>query len=221
MAAPSNAMKPLIALALLAPALAFGQAADLRVSLDARGDDVREVFATLFAQADKPYALDASIKGKLYVKLDRMPFAKALSIVLTQAGLKATVKDGVTMIVPAPKPVPVATPKIAAPKPLGPPAPAKPLVAPAKPTPTLSPTVLKHIVTTRSTKAPLADVFAELGEQAKVTIELDPKVPAYRVDAFFIKTSLRYALDRVCKAANLTYKLEDGKIVVSMRTMDE
>ena len=35
------------------------------VSLDARGQDVREVLATLFAQAKKSYALDASIRLRL------------------------------------------------------------------------------------------------------------------------------------------------------------
>ena len=199
-------MKPLLAFLALAPALAFGQADAPRISLDSRGDDVREVLATLFAQANKPYALDAAIKGKLYVKLDRFPYAKALGVVLSQAGLQAKDKDGVTMISPIPVPP---APKTA---------PVKPVVAkPLPPKPAVGPVptaVLARRVTTRARRAPLADVLASLGEQAKVEIEVDPSVPAYRVDAFFIKTSLKYALDRVCKAANLRYEFSDGKIVV-------
>lgn len=218
-------MKPLLAALVLLPTLAFGQVSVPRVSLDARGDDVREVLATLFAQAHRPYALDASIKGKLYVKLDGMPFPKALNVVLTQANLIARDQDGVTMIVPKPS-----VSKAAAPKPLaskGPdttkpdsskPAPLKPIpsrsplvVAPKRvekdePPARIDPKVLAHRVTTRLSRAPLADVFASLSEQVGVPIELDPAVPAYRVDAFFVKTSLRYTLDRLCKAAGLRYE---------------
>ncbi len=195
-------MKPLLAALVVLPSLAFGQATAPRVSLDARGDDVREVLATLFAQVHRPYALDASIKGKLYVSFDRMPFPKALNVVLAQANLVARDQDGVTLIAPAPKPV--------APKPVVPPKTAvtpvsKPVEKVEKPT-AIAPATLAHRVTTRLSRAPLADVFAALGEQAGIPIELDPDVPAYRVDAFFAKTSLRYALDRVCKAAGLRYE---------------
>ena len=189
-------MKPLLAFLILVPAFAAAQ--NPLVSLDARGDDVREVLATLFAQAGKPYALDAGIKGKLYVKLDGMRYDKALAIVLAQAGLGAKEKDGVLMV----KPLPVVAAVVApVPKP-------KPVEKP------LSPAIFAQKVTTRVSRAPLADVLASLGAQAKVTIELDPNVPAYRIDAFFIKTSLRYALDRVCKAAGLRYVIQGEKIVV-------
>ncbi len=190
---------------LAALALLTTQAESVRVSLDARGDDVREVLATLFAQAHRPYALDASIKGRLYVALDRMPYAKALGIVLAQANLVAREKDGVTMIAPAPKvvapaPAPVVEKKAA-----------PPVVA-------IPPSAFARRVTTRLSRAPLADVFAALGEGAKVEIVLDPSVPAYRVDAFFARTSLRYALDRVCKAAGLRYVVAGGKIRVGLRS---
>jgi hypothetical protein len=192
-------MRSILAAALLLPCLAFGQATPLRVSLDARGEDVREVLATLFAQAQKPYALHAAVKGKLYVKLDAMPYAKALDIVLAQAGLTATEKDGVLMVSLKPGPVPVVVAKkIAGPKPA-----------------TIAAATYSRKITTRLTKAPLADVFAAFGKQAGVKIEVDRSVPAYRVDAFFAKTSLKYALGRVCDAAGLSYKAVDGKIVVS------
>lgn len=189
-------MKPL----LLALVLLQAPTEPPRVSVDSRGEDVREVLATLFAQVHRPYALDASISGKLYVTLDRMPFPKALGIVLTQANLVARDKDGVTLITVAPKPV----------------APSKPPVVPAaKPLPSLAPETFSRKVTTRLNRAPIADVFAAFGAQAKVAIEVDPAVPAYRVDAFFAKTSLRYALDRVCKAAGLTYEVRGDRIRIA------
>ena len=192
-------MKPLLA----ALVLLHGQAEPPRVSLDARGEDVREVLATLFSQAHRPYALDASIKGRLYVTFDRVPFPKALDIVLTQAGLSARDKDGITLIAPAPAATPKPLPKAPAP------------VPPAKPLPTLDPQTFARKVTTRLSRVPLADVFAALGEQAKVAIDVDAAVPAYRVDAFFAKSSLRYALDRVCKAAGLRYEVKGDRIRIT------
>lgn len=207
-------MKTLIAAVLLLPCVAFGQApapastpAPVRVSLDARGEDIREVLATLFAQAKKPYALDAAIKGKLYVKLDAMPYEKALAVVLAQSGLVAKNREGVVMISPAPAP---ATPSVKT----------TPAVkAPAAPKPTTDKPISEKValgrrVTTRLSRAPLADVFASLDKQAKVTIEMDTSVPAYRVDAFFVGSSLRYAMDQICKAAGLRYEFADNKIVV-------
>ena len=204
-------MKAFLAALVLLPSLACAQAAPLRVSVDSRGDDVREVIATLFAQAHRPYALDASIKGRLYVALDRMPFAKALGVVLTQAGLVAREEDGVTMIVPAPMPAAASLPSAAVVK--------KPAPVPASqpPKPSITKANLARRVTTRLSHAPLADVFATLTEQTRTPIELDPSVPAYRVDAFFVKSSLGYALGRVCKAAGLAYEVEEGKIVVRVR----
>ena len=191
-------MKPL----LLALVLLQTPTEPPRVSLDARGEDVREVLATLFAQVRRPYALDASITGKLYVAFDRMPFPKALGIVLTQANLVARDKDGVTIIAPAPKPLTI-VPK---------PPTAAPAAPAAKPVTTLDPATFARKVTTRLNRAPLTDVFAALSIQAKVPIEVDPTVPAYRVDAFFAKSSLRYALDRICKAANLRYEVQGDRI---------
>lgn len=195
-------MSPLLAALALLPL----QAEPLRVSVDSRGDDVREVIATLFAQAHRPYALDAAIKGRLYVTLVRMPFPKALSVILKQASLVARDQDGVTMIAPAPKAVApvVPTPVVAIAKKA-----ATPVVVPKVPASTFA-----RRVSTRLSRAPLAEVFAAFGEQAGVEIAVDPSVPPYRVDAFFAKTSLRYALDRVCKAAGLTYAVGGGKIVV-------
>ena len=184
------------------------------MSVDSRGDDVREVIATLFAQVHRPYALDASIKGRLYVSFDQMPFPKALDVVLTQAGLVAKDRDGVTMIAPrpAPSPLPSSGGKKGPPRDVTPPKPApKPIPAPLPPV--KGPNLARR-VTTRLTRAPLADVFAAFAEQSKTPIELAPSVPAYRVDAFFVKTSLGYALGRVCRAAGLEYETVGEKIVV-------
>lgn len=222
-------MKTLFAALLLLPGLAFAQAqtpvqptkpvpteAPIKISLDSRGQDVREVLATLFAEAKKPYALDAAISGKLYVKIDAMPYEKALAIVLSQSGLMAKDRDGVVIISLAKETAtPVKTATVAKPVP----APKSPIKVADKPAPQsgeVTPNTYARKVTTRLTKASLADVFTAFGTQADVKIELDSSVPAYRIDAFFVKTSLKYALNRVCKAAGLKYRAVDGKITISV-----
>jgi hypothetical protein len=224
-------MKTLYAALLLIPGLAFAQttttpattpatpapapAVQIKISLDSRGQDVREVLATLFAEAKKPYALDAAISGKLYIKIDAMPYEKALSIVLTQAGLLAKDRDGVVMITLAKETTTPVKTVLAAKSVVTPKVPAKAAEKPVEKTTDVTPATYNRKVTTRLTKATLADVFTAFGTQADVKIEIDPSVPAYRIDAFFVKTSLKYALNRVCKAAKLKYQAVDGKITIS------
>lgn len=227
-------MRTLLAALVLLPAFALvptfaaaQEAAPIRISLDARGEDAREVLATLFAQAKKPYALDAGISGKLYVKLDSLPYAKALDIVLLQAGLVAKERDGTVIVSLAPKPaapkpvVSTVLPAAAVPSPTPTTKKAPVAAKPVAPAPVAAPAVtaatFAHKVTTRLNRAPLAKVFAAFAEQSGATIELDSAVPAYRVDAFFVKTSLKYALDRVCKAAGLKHTVESGKIKISVK----
>lgn len=186
-------MTPFLAAFALAAAFA-AQVRPTTVSLDARGQDVREVLATLFVQARRPYALDASIKGSLYIKVDGMAYDKALALVLGQSKLSAREQDGVTIVSAAPAPAPKILPA------------RRPVAAPS------GEEVLARKVTTRLTKAPLATVFASLGKQAGTAIVVDPSVPAYRIDAHFSNLSLRDALHRVCEAAGLEIQSTDGRI---------
>ena len=59
--------------------------------------------------------------------------------------------------------------------------------------------------------APLKDVFAALTNQTGVEIIVDKDVPAFRIDAYLIDTSLHYAVTLVVRAAGLTYTLTDDK----------
>jgi hypothetical protein len=63
-------------------------------------------------------------------------------------------------------------------------------------------------------------VFAELSKQTGVKIEVDPSVPAYKLDAFLIRTSLRYALDQVGAAAKLLYKFTDTNTILIYRPVE-
>lgn len=68
---------------------------------------------------------------------------------------------------------------------------------------------LQKRLTTRMAMADIKDVFNEFAKQTGFTIELDPKVPAYKLDAYLINTSLKYALDVVTEATKLEYVLTD------------
>ncbi len=187
------------------------------VSLDARGQDVREVLATLFAQAKKSYALDASIRGSLYMRLDHIEYEKALDIVLTQARLTSRVQDGVVIVsVAAPKPTTVAErPPVTKPVAVKKAAPVVVKKAPAQPPITA---ILDRKVTTQLSKTPITTVFATLGRQAGAKIEVDRLVPAYKIDARFSAVTLRTALDKICGAAGLERNIVNGVIWIRPKT---
>ncbi len=192
-------MNPFLAALLLLPSVVHRATT---VSLDARGQDIRETLASLFGQAHKPFALDANIRGTLYMRFNGLPYDQALEIVTQQAGLVVQDKNGVVLVSLANPPKPEAT----LPKP-------ETAAASKRPSPA---TILARRVTTNLSRAPLATVFASFGKQADVGISLD-KVPAYRVDATFKSVPLRSALDQVCNATGLKYGFAGGKIVVSRR----
>ena len=57
-------------------------------------------------------------------------------------------------------------------------------------------------------------LVVKLSKQSGVKIVVDDKVPAYKLDAFLINTSLRYALGKVTKAAGLEWKLPPNHTVL-------
>ncbi|MGV3616655.1 MAG: hypothetical protein ACO1SV_15110 [Fimbriimonas sp.] len=229
------ALTPILVLALaLVPFAGFAQDAPKvetpKVTVKAKGDDVRTVLATIFEQAKKQYVLPVNFRFALFLSLEDAEFDKALSIVCKQTGLEAVEEDGVYHVRVAPKKTPEKAPEKAPetkpePKVETKPEPkpeAKP-VEPAKPEPVpvptkkgiLSPHVLARKVTTRLQKADIRDVFAAMATQTKVPIEVDADVPNFKLDAFLIKTSLKYALDKITSATDLEYRFTDhGSIVV-------
>jgi type II secretory pathway component GspD/PulD (secretin) len=208
----------LIALA-LAPLSGFAQANSIipgqegNVSVASRGNDVRYVIHDLFAQCKKNYVLDPSIRFTLYLQLNDVEFEEALMIVCKTADLQYDVQNGIFYISKKPKPLAKPDLKINEAKPTGSqhksgPDP-KVEAKPAQPRGTLPATVLAKRVNTRFDKIDLRELMAALGKQAGVTIEVDPKVPAFKLDAYLINTSLKYALDQITEAAGLRYRFTD------------
>jgi type II secretory pathway component GspD/PulD (secretin) len=75
--------------------------------------------------------------------------------------------------------------------------------------------VLKRVLTIKFAKTDIKTVFAEIAKQTRTEITLDKKVPAYRLDAIFKGSSLKYTLDKICSATSLTYKISGDKVTIS------
>ncbi len=200
-------MKKLIASIIFAGlALAsFAQDALPMVKVNAKGEDVRSVLHELFGQAKKNYVLDPGVRYALYLSLTDVEFEEALQLVCKMASLKYEQQNGIFFVSKIPsKPVVKETPKVEAPKPKG----------------KLPTTVLTKSVTTRFDKVDLRFLFAEISKQTGVAIEIDKAIPAYKLDAYLAKTSLKFALDTICDAANLKYTFTDNLTILLQSKKD-
>lgn len=212
------------------------------VTITAKGLDVRSVLYDLFQQTGHNFVIDQGVRYVLYLNLSKVEFGDALVVVLKQAELGYEVKNGIYYIGNnRPKnfsaPVKPKTEVKTETKPTGKPvdsgshAPVgssskgdhgsstseqkDPASAGTAAVGKLTTKDLQKRLTTRLSMADLRSVFNEFAKQTGFTIEVDPNVPQYKLDAFLIDTSLKYAMDVVCDAAKLKYTLtEKGTIRV-------
>lgn len=166
-----------------------------KVSISSKGADVRSVLHDLFSQTGKSYVLEPNVRFVLYLNLKEVAFDEAFEIVCQLAELESEIQNGICFI----------TKKRQAPKSTGP-APTQ-TTAPKTATPKgpLPKTVLNKRLTTRFSKVDIRALLSEIARQTGVTFEIAPQVPAYKVDAFLIDTSLKFALDTIGQAAGLEY----------------
>jgi hypothetical protein len=214
-------MKPATAiLTLLLAASAFGQSESnpvkvegSMVSITAKGDDVRGVLYDLFQQSGHNFVLDAGVRFVLYLHLDKVTFQEALEIIVKNAEIGYEVKNGVYYIGKGRKAKPTDV-KAGESKPNPTPTPAA--GNESKPTGMVNDAQLQKRLTTRYSITPINKVFEEFTRQTGVKIEVDKDVPEYKLDAFLIDTSLKYALDVICDAAKLKWsKTAHGTIRIS------
>ncbi len=196
----------------------FAQEAKPTITINAKGDDVRSVLHDLFKQSGKNYVLNPGVRFVLYLSLDKVSFDDALNIICKNANLKVERQKEIFYISnnPPKPPVETAPPAEVKPEvtkaepqklPIVKPEPAK--VETAKPKGTLPNSVLAKRVTTRMQKREIRDVIGLIAQQSGVTIEVAEDVPAYKLDAFLINTSLKYALDQITRATKLKYRFTD------------
>lgn len=214
------------------------------VKVSAKGDDVRAVVHDLFQQVKKNYILDPEVKAQIFMALNDVEFDEAFELICKTAGLTYEVQNGIYFIKstaakpkqdpPAksepPKTEPAKTTKSETAKsvptrdtlppvpPLGDLTTVPPANSAGKPigqkSQILDKSVLAKRITTRLEKVEIRALAAELTKQTGVQIEVDSAVPAYRLDAFLLKTSLKYALDRITKAARLNYTFTDRNSIL-------
>lgn len=206
----------IILLAITASCFGQGPAVDTKgdasVTISSRGSDIRTVIHDLFTQLGKNYVVDSAVRSQsLFLSLKEVDFDEALAQICKLGELKVEIQNGIYFIAKAPKPL--AKP-LDPDKPKGEPKtenPPKQIEKPTqKPTTGTYPTsVLAKRVTTRFDKIDLRELMGELGRQTGLKIEVDSKIPKYRIDAYLIDTSLKYALDQISAAANLRYRFTD------------
>ncbi len=203
-------LKTTLAIALAIGTLASGPAQDqdakpsvpATITLSANSSDTKSVLHSLFSQAQKNYVLEPGVYPALNLALKDVEFEEALQIVLKLANLKCEIQNDIWFLARS-----KAAPPKEAPKPV---AETKPQPkAPPQPRGKLPITALNKIVLTRFDKIDIRALFADLTRQTGVPFEIEPDVPGYKLDAYLINTSLKYALDTVTRAAQLTYELND------------
>lgn len=180
-----------------------------QVAISAKGLDIRSVLFDLFDQTKQNFIIDDGVRHVLYLNLTEVTFQEALHIVLKHADLGYEIKDGIYYIGKSRNKnfKSVTPPKLPG--------------NTSKPTPTAAPAKgkisaqdLQKRLTTRMAVADIRAVFAEFGKQTGIKIEVHKDVPNYKIDAFLLDTSLKYALDVVTDAAELKYTLTDQKTIL-------
>ncbi len=199
----------LIALLMTSPfAAAFGED-PVNVSVNAKGDDVRSVLHEVFTSSKKSYVLEPGVRFVLYMSLKDVELEEALTLICKQANLTYELQNGIYFVSRAPQKQATPIQKvISEPK------------KPEKPKGTLPTSVLSKKVTTRLSKVDLRALFDEFGKQTGITIEFGADIPSYKLDAYLIGTSLKYALDNVTKATGLTYSFTDNMSIAIRKAED-
>lgn len=171
------------------------------VSISAKATDVRSVISDLFTQAKKNFVLQPGVQFALYLSLNNVEFEEALNIICKQANLQFDIQNGIYYVSKA-------KPPVVAP------------VTPPQPKGTLDKAVLDKTLTTKMYKTDIRIVFAAFAKQTDVTLDVDKSVPNFKLDAILLKTSLKYALDKVTEATGLKYKFTD-KLSILIYKPDE
>lgn len=163
------------------------------VSVASKGQDVRSVLADMFGQVKKNFVIEPNTHFALFLSLNDMEFEEALNLVLKTASLKYQLQNGIYFISKDKSP-----------------AVGQSVVTSEKTSGKLAPTVLRKLITVKFHKVSIRTLFADLTSQTGVMIEVDPKVPDYKVDVVLRGTTLKLALQKICRPAGLTYKYTDN-----------
>ncbi len=146
------------------------------ITLEAQGKDAREVFAELFRQAGKPFALHTALERPLYLMLREVPFLRALQIVCEATDTRFTVRDGVYLVLPKRS-------------------------AAVQPPP--RPAARVRLVCQQAT---LQQVARLIESQAGVKIEVAPDVPALLFNLNLPEMEIEAVLEAICRGMGLRWE---------------
>lgn len=210
----------ILSLLLALPLLGFGQSTEptppvttqgTQITISAKGTDVRGVLHDLFTQAKKNYVLENVSRTELFLSLHAMDFDETLEVVCRLANLTYEIQNDIyyfTKVRPA-----TSTPNLNNPVRNSGPSPAPNAIA-ARAIGKLSETVLKRAVSGTFNKLDLRTIVKQLGEQAKVTVEIDERVPKYKLDFKLNPTSLGFALKTVADRLDLELVFSDHQTLI-------
>lgn len=177
------------------------QAAPATVSVDARGDDVRNVLYDLFKRQGASFVVHTGVFYNLYLNLEDVPFEVALKHICRIAGLTYEIQDGIYVF------------KASAPKPSGPAVQASPAAIQHAP---INPSALEKTLTLRLAENDIRTVMRAITAKTDVPIQVTEDVPSLKVNAYFTDVTIREALNTITKAAGLNWGIgENGKLIVS------
>jgi hypothetical protein len=158
---------------------------EILITLEARGEDAREVFASLFAQAKVNFVLQVDVQRPVYLTLRETPFLRALQLLCEATNTRYSVRDGVYYIAPL-----TSTP---------PPPPVR--VQESRP----------RTVRLVGTGMPLRSVAEEIARQTGVRVEIAPDAPNLRFNLNLSGVEIEKALDALCSGTGLRWqKTENG-----------
>lgn len=206
--------KAVLLLSLLAMPL-FGLAQDqetvktqgTQITISSKGADVRSVLHDLFTQAKKNFVLENLSRSELYLSLNTMDFDETLEIVCRLANLTYEIQNDIYYFT---KVRPIQAPSTRPANSATPPNPAAEAAKIGK----LSEAVLKRSVSGTYTKQDLRAVIKNLADQAKVVVEIDDRIPLYKLDFKLNPTSLGYALKTIADRLKLEVVFSDRQTLL-------
>lgn len=160
------------------------------VSIQARGIDVKEVLADLFAQAKLQFMLNSGIEKRIYLSVREVPFTRALQMVCDSANLQYSLQDQVYVIQAAGS----------APNPVG-----AMHELPRNTKPANEQDALRRRVNLNFNQTVIKAIVSSLSRQSGMPIELDAGIPNYRMSAKLPGTTLEVALNAICTGTGLKY----------------
>jgi type II secretory pathway component GspD/PulD (secretin) len=171
------------------------------VSVDARGDDVRNVLYDLFKQQGASFVVQTGVFYNLYLNLESVPFEVALKHICRIAGLAYEIQDGIYVF------------KVSAPKPSAVTPPTSPAAIQQAP---IDPSALEKTLTLRLAENDIRTVMRAITAKTEVPILVADDVPSLKVNAYFTGVTVREALNTITKAAGLKWAVtEAGRLIVS------